>query len=115
MAVEAEDVAARLLAEFPHALRSGQVVAYFQPESELASGRLVAAESLTRWDHPELGTLSPVLFTPLASRLGLMNELTDLILQLSLTQQRSWAADGWDIPVSVNIGPECVADRGSPP
>ncbi|HEY0718770.1 MAG TPA: EAL domain-containing protein, partial [Streptosporangiaceae bacterium] len=110
MAVKAEDVAARLLAEFPRALRSGQVVAYFQPEVELSSGRVVAAESLARWDHPELGTLSPVLFTPLASRLGLMNELTQLVLQLSLTQQRAWAAAGWDIPVSVNVGPESVAD-----
>ena len=114
MAVKAEDVAARLLAEFPHALRSGQLVAYFQPEVELSSGRVVAAESLARWEHPELGTLSPVLFTPLAARLGLMGELTQLILRRSLTQQRSWSAAGWDIPVSVNVGPDCVADPGFP-
>jgi diguanylate cyclase (GGDEF)-like protein len=114
MAVKAEDVAARLLAEFPQALRGGQLVAYFQPEIELATGRVVAAESLARWEHPELGTLSPVLFTPLATRLGLMSELTELILQRSLAQQRSWSAAGWDIPVSVNVGPECVADPGFP-
>ncbi len=114
MAVKAEDVAARLLAEFPQALRSGQLVTYFQPEVELSSGRVVAAESLARWEHPELGTLSPVLFTSLASKLGLMKELTQLILQLSLRQQRSWAMAGWDIPVSVNVGPECVADPQFP-
>ena len=78
MAVEAEDLAARLKAEFPHALRSGQVVAYFQPEVELSSGRVVAAESLARWEHPEFGTLPPALFTPLAEQLGLMEELTRL-------------------------------------
>jgi diguanylate cyclase (GGDEF)-like protein len=114
MAVKAEDVAARLLAEFPRALRSGQLVTYFQPEIELSSGRVVAAESLARWEHPELGTLSPALFTPLATRLGLMTELTQLILQLSLRQQRSWARAGWDIPVSVNVGPDCVADPEFP-
>src|SRR6202020_677905 len=114
MAVKAEDVAARLLAEFPHALRSGQLVRYLQPEVELSSGRVVAAESLARWEHPELGTLSPVLFTSLASKLGLMKELTQLILQLSPRQQRSWAMAGWDIPVSVNVGPECVADPQFP-
>src|ERR1700753_2532392 len=114
MAVKAEDVGARLLAEFPHALRSGQLVTYFQPEVELSSGRVVAAESLARWEHPELGTLSPVLFTSLASKLGLMKELTQQILQLSLRQQRSWAMAGWDIPVSVNVGPECVADPQFP-
>jgi len=63
MAGEAEDLAARLRAEFPHALRNGQVVAYYQPEVEFATGRLVAAESLARWEHPELGTLPPALFT----------------------------------------------------
>jgi len=66
MAGEAEDLAARLRAEFPHALRSGQLVACYQPEVELATGRLVAAESLVRWEHPELGTLPPALFTPVA-------------------------------------------------
>ena len=59
MAGEAEDLTARLHAEFPHALRSGQLVAYYQPEVELATGRVVGAESLARWEHPELGTLPP--------------------------------------------------------
>ena len=67
MAVEAEDLAARLKAEFPHALRTGQLVAYYQPEVELSSGRVVAAESLARWEHPEFGTLPPALFSPIAA------------------------------------------------
>src|ERR1700691_1842383 len=114
MAVEAEDVAARLLAEFPHALESGQLVAYFQPLVELSSGQVVAAESLARWEHPELGTLSPALFLPLAEKLGLMGELTQLMLKLSLGQHRTWAAGGRSIPVSVNAGPGCVTDPGFP-
>jgi EAL domain-containing protein (putative c-di-GMP-specific phosphodiesterase class I) len=94
MAVEAEDLAARLKAEFPHALSSGQVVAYYQPEVELSSGRVVAAESLARWEHPEFGTLPPALFTPVAEQLGLMGEFTRLMLRLSLVQHRVWAAAG---------------------
>jgi diguanylate cyclase (GGDEF)-like protein len=114
MAVEAEGVAARLLAEFPDALRRGQLVAYFQPEVELSSGRVVAAESLARWEHPELGTLPPALFVPFAEHLGLTGELTGLMLRLSLAQHRTWAAGGWHIPVSVNVGPGCVTDPGFP-
>ena len=114
MAVKAEDMAARLRAEFPHALRSGQVVAYYQPEVELSSGRVMAAESLARWEHPELGTLPPALFTPVAEKLGLMGELTRLMLRLSLAQHRSWAAAGWVVPVSVNVGPDSVTDPGFP-
>ncbi len=114
MTAEVQDVTARLVAEFAHALKNGQVVAYFQPEVELSTGMVVAAESLVRWEHPELGTLSPVLFAPLAERLGLMGELTHLMLKLSLAQHRRWAADGWDIPISVNVGPECVTRPGFP-
>ena len=114
MAVETEDIAARLRAEFPHALRSGQLVAYFQPEIELSSGRVVAAESLARWEHPELGTLPPALFTPLAEKLGLIGELTHLMLRASLAQHRIWVTAGWVIPVSVNVGPDGVTDPGFP-
>ena len=114
MAVEAGDTAARLLADFPHALESGQLVAYFQPEVELSSGRVVAAEALARWEHPELGTLPPALFVSLAQKLGLMTEFTGLMLRLSLAQHRTWAAGGLSIPVSVNVGPESVTDREFP-
>jgi diguanylate cyclase (GGDEF)-like protein len=111
---EAEDVATRLQAEFPHALESGQIVAYFQPEVELSSGKAVAAEALARWEHPALGTLSPGLFVPLAEKLGLMVEFTQRMLRLSLAQHRIWAAAGWDIPISVNVGPDCMMDPEFP-
>jgi diguanylate cyclase (GGDEF)-like protein len=114
MAIEAKDVVAGLQAELPHALESGQLVAYFQPQLELSSGQVVGAESLARWEHPELGTLSPALFVPLVEQLGLMGELTQLMLRLSLGQHRAWAAGGRSIPVSVNAGPGCVTDPRFP-
>ena len=114
MTSKAEDLMAALQAELPRALESGQLVAYFQPEVELPSGRVVAAESLARWEHPELGTLAPALFIPLAEKLGLIGELTQLMLRLSLRQQRAWAAEGRSIPVSVNAAPE-VRDRSRIP
>ena len=78
----------------PHALSNGQLVAYYQPEVELSSGRVVAAESLARWEHPEFGTLPPAMFISVADQLGLMGELTRLMLRLSLVQHRVWAAAG---------------------
>ena len=75
---------------------------------------MVAAESLARWEHPELGTLPPALFTPLAENLGLTGELTRLMLRASLAQHRIWASAGWVVPVSVNIGPDGVTDPGFP-
>jgi len=89
-------------------------VAYYQPEVELSAGRVVAVESLARWEHPELGTLPPALFTPVAEQLGLMGELTQLMLRLALAQHRAWAAAGIVIPVAVNVGPDSVTDPGFP-
>src|ERR1700727_3229441 len=114
MTSKAEDLVAGLQAELPHALESGQLGAYFQPEIELSSGRVVAAESLARWEHPGLGTLPPAVFVPFAEHLGLMGELTRLMLRLALAQHRIWAADGWHIPVSVHGGPDCVTDPQVP-
>jgi EAL domain-containing protein (putative c-di-GMP-specific phosphodiesterase class I) len=91
MECEADDVAARLRAELPCALRGGQVVGYFQPQVELSTGRLVAAELLARWEHPEFGILQPAVFIPLAEELGLMQDLSCLMVRQALAQHRAWA------------------------
>jgi diguanylate cyclase (GGDEF)-like protein len=114
MAFEADDTAARLQAEFPRALREGQVAGHFQPEVELLTGRLVAAELLARWEHPELGTLQPALFTTVAEEVGLMREFSLVMLRQALVQHRAWADAGWVVPVAVNIGPSCVTDPDFP-
>jgi diguanylate cyclase (GGDEF)-like protein len=114
MASEADDVAARLRAEFPRALQDGQLVGYFQPEVELSTGQLVAAELLARWEHPELGTLQPSSFISLTEELGLMTEFSLEMLRQALVQHKAWAAAGWLVPVSVNIGPGCVANLDFP-
>src|ERR1700731_907283 len=114
MVLEADDMAERLRAELPGALRGGRVVGYFQPEVELSTGRLVAAELLARWEHPDLVILQPALFLPLAEELGLMGELSRLMLRQALGQHRAWAAAGWAVPVSVNIGAACVASPACP-
>jgi diguanylate cyclase (GGDEF)-like protein len=114
MTFAADDVTVRLQAEFPGALRDGQLVAHFQPEVELATGRLVSAEVLARWEHPELGTVQPASFITMAEELGLMHELTLAMLRQALAQHRAWVAAGWVVPVSVNIGPSCVTDPDFP-
>src|SRR5271156_6670679 len=114
MSSEADHVAARLRAEFPRALREGQLIGYFQPEVELSTGQLVAAELLARWEHPELGTLPPSSFLSLAEELGLMTDFSLEMLRQALVQHKAWAAAGWLVPVSVNIGPGCVADPDFP-
>ena len=99
MGFEADGIEARLRAEFPGALRGGQVVGYFQPEVELTTGRVVGAELLVRWEHPELGVLQPAALIPLAQELGLTGDLSRLMLRQALAQHRAWVAAGWAVPV----------------
>jgi predicted signal transduction protein with EAL and GGDEF domain len=63
------------------ALLDGQIVAHFQPQVDLRSGRIVGAEALARWDHPERGVLSAAEFVPLA-------EESDLILEVDAAVRR---------------------------
>ena len=80
MAGEAEDLAARLRAEFPHALRNGQLVAYYQPEVELSTGRVVGAELLVRWSIPSSARCRRPCSPRSPSAWALMGELTRLML-----------------------------------
>ena len=64
------------------ALADGQIVAYLQPQIDLSSGRVVGAEALARWNHPDRGVLSAADFVPLA-------EESDLILEVDAVVRRS--------------------------
>ena len=64
------------------ALADGQIVAYLQPQIDLATGRIVGAEALARWNHPDRGVLSAADFVPLA-------EESDLILEVDAVVRRS--------------------------
>jgi EAL domain-containing protein (putative c-di-GMP-specific phosphodiesterase class I) len=65
----------RLVSDLHGAVSRGEIVAYYQPQIEVATGRIVAVESLCRWIHPELGTQSPLVFIPLAEEFGLIDEI----------------------------------------
>ncbi|MDR6983021.1 diguanylate cyclase (GGDEF)-like protein/PAS domain S-box-containing protein [Rheinheimera pacifica] len=90
------------------ALRLQQLDVYYQPKFELATQQLVGLEALVRWQHSELGTVSPVLFIPLAEKLGLIAALGEQVLQRVCLQLQQWQQLA--IPVSVNISALQLAD-----
>src|SRR4051812_48331024 len=91
------------IAELHGALSSGQLVCHYQPQSDLATGRIVGAEALVRWEHPARGLLPPESFLGLAAQIGLMAPLTRRVLETALTDCRQWRAQGADLSVSVNL------------
>ena len=78
----------------------------YQPQFDLRTGRLIGAEALIRWNHAEMGNISPVRFIPLAERSGLIIPIGDWVLQEACTQAQRWRAAGWtDLTISVNVSP----------
>lgn len=85
------------------ALEQGQIDVHFQPLLELHSNKIMGAEALMRWTHPELGSISPGEFIPLAESTGLIFPLGAWILQRACTQARTWHEAGNTLVVAVNV------------
>jgi EAL domain-containing protein (putative c-di-GMP-specific phosphodiesterase class I) len=69
-------------------------VLHYQPQVDLATGRIVGAEALLRWRHPERGLVSPGVFIGLAEETGLILPIGDWVLRAACAQQRSGATPG---------------------
>jgi diguanylate cyclase (GGDEF)-like protein len=89
--------------ELRQALERDELVLYYQPRIELATGDVAGVEALIRWQHPQRGLLAPDEFLPIAERSGLIEPLTDWVLRRALADQSEWFADGRTWTVAVNV------------
>ena len=94
---------ASIIHELPAALRDKRLLAYYQPQLDLATRRLVAVEALARWDHPERGILEPAAFLPLAQATRLGTEVDFEMLRIAARQAAGWRRAGHRIAVAVKI------------
>ena len=97
------------------ALRTGDILAVYQPIVDLSDGSMVAVETLARWMHEGL-QVSPVDFIPLAGRAGLLAELTDHMLDRACAQLARWTRTFGEreLRVGVNIPPQLIVDLDFP-
>jgi diguanylate cyclase (GGDEF)-like protein len=100
----------RLVGELRRAIDSDQIALCYQPKIDLRSGRVMGVEALVRWDHPELGVVTPDVFVSLAEHTGLIKPLSRRVLQLALEQWRRWAEAGFDIDLAVNMSVRNLLD-----
>jgi EAL domain-containing protein (putative c-di-GMP-specific phosphodiesterase class I) len=92
-----------LAAELRRAIATGELTAYYQPQYDLASGRIVALEALCRWHHPQRGLLFPASFIDVAEQFGLISGVGRLMLEESVGRAADWHRRGVHIGMSINV------------
>ncbi|SFG37696.1 response regulator receiver modulated diguanylate cyclase/phosphodiesterase with PAS/PAC sensor(s) [Duganella sp. CF458] len=94
------------------ALENNELEMYYQPQVDMASGRIIGAEGLMRWNHPGRGLLSAGEFLPFAEENGLMLPISDWMIGALCRDLLLWNAAGADnIRLSLNLSPQYL-DRG---
>lgn len=99
--------------ELRQALAHGEFLLHYQPQVDLISGSIVAAEALVRWQHPTRGLVTPDHFIPLAEETGLIVPLGEWVLVEACRQHRAWLDAGLAAGrIAVNLSARQFSDDG---
>ena len=104
----------QLVTQFRQALESGQISVHYQPKVALPSRQVVGAEALVRWKHPEFGRVDPDEFVPAVEATGLVDVLTDFVMDKALERVRRWMDRGLRMSIAVNLSVRTLADEEFP-
>jgi len=90
--------------ELRQALNKNQLVLHYQPQVAMETGQITGVEALVRWQHPEMGMISPATFIPIAEESGLIIDIGTWVMDTAARQQAAWRAQGLpELSVAVNL------------
>ncbi|MFK8067028.1 MAG: EAL domain-containing protein, partial [Gammaproteobacteria bacterium] len=88
------------------AIDENQFILFYQPKMSLSTNKLVGMETLLRWEHPELGLISPDDFINVIEKTGLVISLGERIIKAACDQIKQWESQGYQLaPVAINLSP----------
>jgi len=102
MNVDAQDQL-QLQGQLRNAVKNQEFLLHYQPQLDIDSGRIIGAEALVRWQHPELGLIPPGKFIPLAERTGLVIPMGQWVLNEACRQAQLWHKNGQSLVMAVNL------------
>lgn len=100
--------------ELKLSIESNELEIYYQPVIELASGNIIGAESLVRFEHPQYGLLTADKFIPLIEGTSLIQSLTAFMLNGVINQLSLWHNEGYMISASINLSNRDITNRELP-
>jgi len=103
---------AELEKDLSGALKRGEMYLHFQPKFNMAASRIIGAEALIRWTHPEKGNVGPNIFIPIAERSPLIQEIGIWVLKTACRQGHAWQKEGLaPLLISVNVSPQQLKEK----
>jgi len=101
-----------ILSELDSAIDRGEVWVAYQPKLDIASRRIIGAEALARWTHPEKGPIAASEFVAAAEAHDRIGKLTDFVLEKSIAAAAGLNKNGRDFEIAVNLSARLLSDRG---
>ncbi len=93
-------------------LERNEMSVQYQPQVDVLSGKVLRVEALMRWTHPDIGSVSPAQFIPLAERIGMIAPLTEFVLHAACQKLAEWHQAGWgDLGVAINLSAQLFRQR----
>jgi diguanylate cyclase (GGDEF)-like protein len=100
----------RLEADLRRAIAADEIVPWFQPVVDAASGRIAGVEVLARWNHPQNGLIGPDQFVPMAEEMGLIAEIDAAVFAQACAIARPWVNEGLISSIACNVSPRELLD-----
>jgi len=100
-----------LSGDLRHAIEQQQLSLNYQPKIAFETSTISGVEALLRWNHPVHGFVSPEIFIPLAEQTGIIEQLTNWVLDAALKQHAEWSKKGMFVPIAVNLSPVTLHEQ----